>query len=55
MTPIEYPQMLDYVGLTAEATTVVFVDDEFECNYHDVVFSDGFTIYAISGYHLELL
>ena len=30
----------------------VYVDEDFEHNYYDIRFDDGFELYGISGYHL---
>ena len=30
----------------------VYVDEDFEHNYYDIKFNDGFEFYGISGYHL---
>ena len=30
----------------------VYVDEDFEHNYYDIRFNDGFELYGISGYHL---
>ena len=31
----------------------VYVDEDFEHNYYDIRFGDGFELYGISGYHLR--
>ena len=30
----------------------VYVDEDFEYNYYDIKFNDGFELYGVSGYHL---
>lgn len=32
--------------------TAVNVDNDFNHNYYDIIFDDGFELYAVSGYHL---
>ena len=51
---IEYLKRLSYhEGEICDASLSIGTSDEWEENYYDLIFSDGFRFYECSGYHLE--
>lgn len=51
---IEYLKKLSqHEGEICEAQLSIGTSDEWEENYYDLLFSDGFKFYECSGFHLE--
>lgn len=51
---VEYlKQLALHEGEICEAYTSIETSEDWEENYYDLMFSDGFKFYECSGYHLE--
>ena len=46
-------KLAQHEGEICDALLSIGTSDEWEENYYDLLFSDGFSIYECSGYHLE--
>lgn len=56
MSKTEYDLLLEHNNMLAIInSTACMADKVFNHDYYDIEFRDGYTIVAISGYHLELV
>lgn len=46
-------KLSQHEGEICDASLSIGTSDEWEENYYDLIFSDGFRFYECSGYHLE--